>query len=110
MPTPRGGGIAIAIILIAGFALARLWTSELDLRAYLGFLLGAMVVASISVIDDLFTLSAKMRLLVHLLAAIVFVAMAGYVNRIYLPFIGNWKLEFGIWDLGIGIWDLGLAT
>ncbi len=109
MPTPRGGGIAIAIILIAGFALARLWVSELELRAYFGFLLGVMVVASISVIDDLFTLSAGLRLFSHLFAASVFLLFSGYVDRVDLSLVG--ELNWG-W-IGVPIvlfWIVGLTN
>jgi UDP-N-acetylmuramyl pentapeptide phosphotransferase/UDP-N-acetylglucosamine-1-phosphate transferase len=55
-------------------------------------MLGALAVAAISGVDDLFGVSAPARLLVHLFAAAIFVAFAGFVSRIYLPFLGevNW--------------------
>jgi hypothetical protein len=46
------------------------------------------VICAISGVDDLFGVSAA-RLLVHLFAAAIFVAFAGFVSRIYLPFLGE---------------------
>ena len=65
-----------------------------------------MDVAAISAVDDLCGVSAPARLLVHLLAAAIFVALAGFVSRIYLPFVG--EVEWG-W-LGVAItllWMVG---
>jgi len=109
VPTPRGGGLAIAAIVLIGFGIARLWAEDLALSSFLGYMLGALVVAAISAVDDLCGVSAPARLLVHLFAAAIFVAFAGFVSRIYLPFLG--ELEWG-W-LGVPItllWMVGLTN
>jgi UDP-N-acetylmuramyl pentapeptide phosphotransferase/UDP-N-acetylglucosamine-1-phosphate transferase len=109
MPTPRGGGLAITAIVLIGFGISRLWAGDLALSSFAGYMLGALAVAAISGVDDLFGVSAPARLLVHLFAAAIFVALAGFVSRLYLPFIG-------IWDLGLlGVpltlfWIVGLTN
>lgn len=70
-----------------------LWAEDLALGSFLGYMLGALVVAAISAVDDLCGISAPARLLVHLLAAAIFVALAGFVSRIDLPFVG--ELDWG---------------
>src|SRR5215467_13861720 len=72
-PTPRGGGLAIAVIVLAGCAV-QLSRSNLTTKGVLGYLLGALLVAAISAVDDVFDISARVRLPVHLLAAGVFAA------------------------------------
>jgi UDP-N-acetylmuramyl pentapeptide phosphotransferase/UDP-N-acetylglucosamine-1-phosphate transferase len=91
-PTPRGGGLAIAAIILVGFVGVQVLSPGLPRRAFLGYLFGALLVAAISGCDDLFSISAKTRLPIHLLAAGLFAMMAGYVDRIYLPFLGTVEL------------------
>jgi UDP-N-acetylmuramyl pentapeptide phosphotransferase/UDP-N-acetylglucosamine-1-phosphate transferase len=91
-PTPRGGGLAIAAIILIGFVVFQVFFGNLAPRIFVGYLLGALTVAAISGLDDLLNLPAKVRLPVHLLAAGIFVALAGPVTSIYMPFVGqvNW--------------------
>jgi UDP-N-acetylmuramyl pentapeptide phosphotransferase/UDP-N-acetylglucosamine-1-phosphate transferase len=104
-PTPRGGGLAIAAIVLVGLAIVQVFGRGLAPRAFLGYLLGAFLVAAISGFDDLFSISAKTRLPVHLLAAGIFAMMAGFVSRIYLPFLGELNLGW----LGFPITVLWIA-
>lgn len=109
VPTPHGGGLAIAAIVLIGFGISRLWAEDLALGSFAGYMLGALAIAAISGVDDLFGVSAPARLLVHLFAAAIFVAFAGFVSRIYLPFLG--ELDWG-W-LGVPItllWIVGLTN
>jgi UDP-GlcNAc:undecaprenyl-phosphate GlcNAc-1-phosphate transferase len=107
--TPRGGGLAIAAIVLVGFTLTRLWVNDSGQVPYLGYLVGAAIVAVIGGLDDLVEVSAKVRLLVQLIAAIVFIATAGFMTPIPLPFVG--ELDWG-W-LGIPVtllWVVGLTN
>src|SRR5207245_8317310 len=55
-PTPRGGGLAIAAIVIAAFILSQLLGRSLPPRAFWGYLIGALLIGGISGVDDLFAL------------------------------------------------------
>ncbi|MBI3913917.1 MAG: hypothetical protein HY327_06995 [Chloroflexi bacterium] len=98
VPTPRGG-LAIAAIVLIGFGISRLWAAELAPGSFAGYILGALIVAAISAADDVVHVSAKAHLLVHLLAAIVFVAMAGRRSQVASRRSQVAGLRLGTWDL-----------
>ncbi len=91
---------AIAAIVLIGFGISRLWAEDLALSPFAGYLLGALIVAAISGADDVVQCSAKAcpepsrraRLLVHLLAASVFVAMAGRRSQVASRRLRAWDL------------------
>lgn len=68
VPTPRGGGVAIAGSVIATLALLAIWLPGQRSTAF-GILGGGMLVALIGLLDDRFGLSARLRLLIHFGAA-----------------------------------------
>jgi Fuc2NAc and GlcNAc transferase len=69
VPTPRGGGIAIALSTIAA-SIFLLWRGALDLQLFLALTGGGMVVAFVGYLDDRRPLSARIRLAAHLAAAL----------------------------------------
>jgi len=75
VPTPRGGGLAIALSFFAGSA-ALLVLGFLDSKTMLA-LVGAGAIAGIGFLDDKRQLSAKLRFGVHLAAAIFAVSILG---------------------------------
>jgi UDP-N-acetylmuramyl pentapeptide phosphotransferase/UDP-N-acetylglucosamine-1-phosphate transferase len=109
MPTPRGGGLAIAIVVVIGFSLFQLFGRGMPARAFLGYALGAVMVAAISGIDDLFEISAKARLTVHVLASCLFCLLAGWVTTIYIPFLGELKLGWFGFPLTV-LWITGFTN
>jgi len=71
VPTPRGGGIAIAVaMLLAAAWLA--WRSPSQLPMLVGFATGLALVAAVGWLDDHRSLSAWTRLAVHVLAGVAF--------------------------------------
>src|SRR6185369_14154254 len=57
-PTPRGGGLAIAVIVLVGFVVFQMLRGMLSPRTFFGYLLGALIIAGISAADDLFNVAA----------------------------------------------------
>lgn len=108
-PTPRGGGLAIAAIVLVGVAVLQILGRGLAPRAFMGYLVGALLVSAISGVDDLFEVSAKIRLPVHLMAAGLFAMMAGFVSRIYLPFFGDLNLGWVGFPLTV-LWITGFTN
>ncbi len=92
IPTPRGGGIAIAFSVIATLALLTAVLQNQRMTA-IGILGGGSLIALIGLLDDRFSLSAKSRLIVHFLAASWFLGCIGIgdiaINGIELA--GAWK-------------------
>jgi Fuc2NAc and GlcNAc transferase len=69
VPTPRGGGIAVALSTLAA-SIFLLWRGALDLQLFLALTGGGIVVAFVGYLDDRRPLSARIRLAAHLAAAL----------------------------------------
>lgn len=71
-PTPRGGGLAVVLAFVTGLSCYFL-TGRIALSNFGLFLFSILLVASISLIDDLRGVPSRWRLLTHFVAATVFV-------------------------------------
>jgi UDP-N-acetylmuramyl pentapeptide phosphotransferase/UDP-N-acetylglucosamine-1-phosphate transferase len=69
-PTPRGGGLVIVAGFLAGIATWLALGGTLSPRAS-GWLAGALLVASVSFVDDLRSLAAAPRFITHLIGAAI---------------------------------------
>lgn len=90
VPTPRGGGAGIVIVVLAGIILcwALDWITAATAVAFLG---GGALVAGVGWLDDRRELSSSLRIVVHLAAAIWAVTWIGVPER----------LAFGPWAVPI---------
>ncbi|WP_418179907.1 MraY family glycosyltransferase [Aliarcobacter lanthieri] len=87
IPTPHGGGIALAITWFIGLFYLY-FSNQIDLNLFYALLFGA-VISIVSFFDDIYELSPKLRLLVQSI-----VAIGG------LYFLGGFEtLTFGIFDI-----------
>jgi Fuc2NAc and GlcNAc transferase len=68
VPTPRGGGLAVVLVFVAGAA-ALAWHQDIPPSHLFPLLLPTLLVAAIGWLDDHYSIPATVRLLVHLLAA-----------------------------------------
>lgn len=82
-PTPRGGGIAIAVAIFLGGALLELVHSHFDDVYWLG--LGAVIIAMVSFFDDRFKLPPLFRLVAHFLVALLLVYHGFVLAALDLP-------------------------
>jgi Fuc2NAc and GlcNAc transferase len=69
IPTPRGGGLAIAAVSIAGLGLLCV-LHILPVRVFAALAGGGLAVALVGFVDDRHTLPPRIRLGVHMLAAV----------------------------------------
>jgi UDP-N-acetylmuramyl pentapeptide phosphotransferase/UDP-N-acetylglucosamine-1-phosphate transferase len=107
-PTPRGGGLAIVLVLLlAVAALAAKGAGGPAHGAWL--LLGLGVIAVISGIDDVATISPRVRLLAQVLAAVVATVAAGPVRVIDLGWCGTYDLGPAGWVLAV-LWIVGMTN
>lgn len=91
-PIPRLGGLAIYL----GFILTILLFTQVD-REILGMVIGATIIVAMGVVDDIKPLSAKLKLLIQIAAALVLVGFGVRIEfltnffkpgeYIYLPMI-----------------------
>jgi UDP-GlcNAc:undecaprenyl-phosphate/decaprenyl-phosphate GlcNAc-1-phosphate transferase len=89
VPTPKLGGLAILVgVLTAGLLFLPLGEAQPgdETRA---ILLGAVAIAAIGVIDDVFDLHAALKLAGQIAATIIPVSAGVTVTRFTLPFVGG---------------------
>jgi UDP-N-acetylmuramyl pentapeptide phosphotransferase/UDP-N-acetylglucosamine-1-phosphate transferase len=79
VPTPRGGGVGILCGFGIGLALWAAGGGVISTRAF-GWLAGALLVSTVSFVDDIRPLSARLRLTVHVFGAVL-LAVAGVQER-----------------------------
>lgn len=108
-PTIRGGGLVIVVLTLAGtlpIVLLRAFNSSGTGVVFVG---GAALIAAVSWIDDLRSLSNRVRFAAHSLAAIVVIAGFGYWEIVQLPAIGAVHLGwFGA--IVTFVWIVGLTN
>ncbi|MCB0874725.1 MAG: undecaprenyl/decaprenyl-phosphate alpha-N-acetylglucosaminyl 1-phosphate transferase [Solirubrobacterales bacterium] len=84
VPTPRLSGIAILIAVCASGAIFLPWDEQT--RA---ILLGAIVIAMVGMVDDVFDLPPLVKLLGQIVAAVIPVSAGVTVDVFTLPFVGG---------------------
>jgi UDP-N-acetylmuramyl pentapeptide phosphotransferase/UDP-N-acetylglucosamine-1-phosphate transferase len=89
-PTVRGGGLIIVLICLTAYTLYTFFVTD---NFQWSYLVGASLVALISWLDDLNTISSGWRFLVHALSAAIVILTLGHFQMFYLPFFG--KINFG---------------
>ncbi|MCC5803174.1 glycosyltransferase family 4 protein [Rossellomorea vietnamensis] len=101
---PRMGGLAIYIGFIAGFLILR------PEDPYAGaIILGSAIILLTGMADDIFELSARVKLVGQLIAAVTVVLGGVQIEFINLPFGG--ELEFGPLSIPITIlWIVGITN
>jgi Fuc2NAc and GlcNAc transferase len=106
---PRGGGLAIAGVSLAGLLALQLSRPQADWRLLAGYFAGALIVAGVSWLDDLRSMSWVARLGAQSAAALVVIASGGYFRGVGLP--GVSELQLGWLGLPLTfLWIVGLTN
>ncbi len=90
-PTPRGGGVIIVIVCLTAFLFLSIISGQPIIWSYL---IGALIVSTVSLIDDLKTISPFWRFLCHSLAAGMVIWQVQGFERFLIPFYGIVKTGF----------------
>lgn len=85
-PTPRGGGLIIDAVCLLLFLI---YCVAFQIDIFWSYFAGALIIALISWLDDLFSVPAIWRFLSHSLAAILVVWGLGAWETLYIPFSGT---------------------
>lgn len=106
MPTPKGGGAAIVVVTLGGLsALSLVFSFEFPLR----YVIGALLISAVSLLDDLITLPSLPRLGVHTVAALLLVPASEGAMWVALPGVG--QVEAGWLGVVLAIvWVVGLTN
>ena len=106
VPTPRGGGLIICVVSILTFLI---YTSVTGGIFYWSYFAGAIIVAVISLIDDVRPISPFLRIFFHSLAAGLVVWSLGGFREVLIPFYGI--VQTGIWgDIPVFLWIVWLIN
>jgi Fuc2NAc and GlcNAc transferase len=98
-PTSRGGGLAIVVTTLVGCALYKWRVVPESNVSVMPYFCGGLLIASVSLLDDLYSLSNRLRFGAHTVAGIV--AIAAY---------GGWQLVQGSSTNSAASWVGGLIT
>lgn len=102
-PTPVGGGLIFVIVILILFLVFFISKNGEIPWAYFG---GAVLIAAVSWLDDLYSIPVYIRFLCHSFAALLVIYGLGTDGNIYLPLIGNLQIGqfiYVIWFLWI-VW------
>lgn len=108
---PRLGGLAIFISFLIGIVVLRpeQFIRSQDEYNLISILIGACIIIVIGVLDDMMELSAKVKFIGQILAALVVVLGGVQVDYINLPFGGG--LELGMLSIPLTIiWIVGVTN
>lgn len=93
-PTPRGGGLIIFLVSLSIFFIFCLY---FEVSNIWGYFTGAIIVAFVSWLDDLFEVSVVWRFLAHSMASMAVIWNYGFWERLYIPWLG--ELYLGSWGI-----------
>jgi len=108
-PTPRGGGLAIVVVVLVGWLVALGLHPDSWVGTDLLYVVGAALIAGISWMDDLRSLPNRVRFAAHSLGALLVLVGFGYWGAVDLPLLGAVSLGW----LGLIItfaWIVGLTN
>lgn len=96
LPTPRGGGLAIVIAFYIGIGYLYI-SNMVDPKLFYAFC-SALPLVIVSLLDDLYTLSSKIRIFVQLFSSLLALTFLGGIETISLDFIelSGWWLTVPI--------------
>lgn len=106
-PMPRIGGLAIFF----GFIVSVLCFVDIGSTEIRGILLGAVVIAALGALDDVYQLPAMAKLLVQIGAALIVVCHGVDVNVVTNPFHEGTYIHLGFWSYPITVlWLVGVTN
>lgn len=107
IPTPRGGGLAIALTWFAGITYLKL-NGHIPSHLYYALITGS-IISAISFIDDIYNLKSSPRFIIQCIAAIMALYFIGGLQKIDLGFyvMENTYLLNTVAFLGI-VWFINL--
>lgn len=106
LPMPRGGGLAIVVLVLV----TSLWfANQTDLSRSLIYILLGAILAWVGWRDDIYSLSPNYRFVVQGLIAIISILVMGYFRVVRIPLIGD--VDLGIIGIVITfLWIIGMIN
>ncbi len=105
-PTPVGGG---TVFVLTSLILFLLYLSFYNIPIRWSYFAGAFIIASVSWLDDLYSIPVYLRFLCHGLAASFVIAGFGIPHEVYVPVLGTVYLGDFAYLLWF-VWIIGLIN
>lgn len=106
-PVPLMGGLAIFIGFVAALAVALIFVDEFKTRQFVGLVAGGFVIVFAGILDDIYELSPKVKLIFQLVAACAAVSTGTKIDVIMWPF---WQILKPIAPIFTVVWIIGLVN
>jgi UDP-N-acetylmuramyl pentapeptide phosphotransferase/UDP-N-acetylglucosamine-1-phosphate transferase len=106
-PTPRGGGLVLVVISLLIYTFYTGFVAGNFRWAYLS---GAILIAGISWVDDLYTISFVWRFCAHIAAALLIIISLGFFQEVSLPFAAKFSLSGGVGMILTVLWIVWLTN
>ena len=106
-PMPRMGGIAIVLGFMITVLVLSFFSRNIEMRQFMGFVAGAVIIVVLGIFDDIYGLSAKLKLAVQILAALVVIFSGIRINLVM------WPVTYYLQKLSIPItlvWIIGVTN
>ena len=111
IPTPKSGGISIVATFLAGIAIIFVVADRAVIQQhyFYGFVFSALLIAGISLYDDIKNKPFIIRLTTQLLAIFLVLASGLVIDQIAIPYFGLLSLGWLSYPISF-IWFLGLTN
>jgi len=108
-PTPRGGGLAVVATTLVGWLPYALFMCGESWPRIAGYVIGGVLIAAVSWVDDLRSLPSPVRLAAHTVSALLVVAAIGHWQQVSVPPLGIVQLGWLGGPLTL-LWIVGLTN
>lgn len=106
-PIPRMGGIAIVLGFMLTMIILMPFKAELRSTQFIGFIVGAILIVVLGMLDDIYDLKARIKLAVQIIAALIVVYSGTRIN------IVNWPISTAFEPISAPItliWIIGVTN
>lgn len=84
-PMPRMGGVAIVLGFLVTVLMVYYFDRSMNARQFAGFIIGAVLIAGLGVVDDMKNLPAKLKFCVQIVAALIVVFSGTRIQIVLWP-------------------------
>ncbi len=106
-PVPRMGGLAIVLGFTGALIVMSFFMKDLITVQFMGFTIGAVIIVVVGIFDDIYELSAKFKLAVQIIVAVIVVGTGTKLDFIMWPF---WQYLKPFAPVITVIWIVGLIN
>ncbi len=111
LATPKCGGVGIVTCFLVGVGVSQLWggTYQVGLRLLFSLLIPTVIVATISLLDDIHEISPRIRLVVQVVAALLFLYLGKITMQVGSVGVPGILLQSFFWGACV-LWLVGMAN